>query len=419
MVRVSLAALIAASLLTAAETDSTSSDWATFRGPNRDNLSPDKSLLKEWKETPKLLWTGEDCGIGYSSVSVAGPRIFTMGDNDGKAHVIALDRKTGKKLWKTAIGGECRQKNKDWRGSRSTPTVDGSLVYSVGPQGDLVALKVEDGSVAWKKNFKTDFGGTHGSWEYSESPLVDGDNLLATPGGKDATIVCLDKKTGNLVWKSSIGGQAGYSSIVIGNAGNVKQYVTLLAGGTVGVDAKTGKLLWQYSKLSPNTANIPTPIVKGDQVFTLAGYGKAAALLTLSKKDDGTFDVKEEYYNTAMKNKHGGAVIVGDLVFADTDSNGQVYCAKWKTGEVLDSWKKKTTKGRGSASLTYADGHLYIRYTNGVMSLVPATADGYKEVGSFQIPPSGRSSWAHPVVIDGKLFIREDDKLYCHDLKAN
>jgi len=263
---------------------------------------------------------------------------------------------------------------------------------------------------------KKDYDGKHGSWEYAESPLVDGDRLLCTPGGPAASIVCLDKKTGKEIWKSAAGGTAGYASIVIGNAGGVKQYVTLLASGTVGVDAATGKLLWSYDKFAKNTANIPTPIIKGDQVFTLAGYGKGGALLTLTKAG-GKFDVKEEYYETKLKNKHGGAVIIGDLVFADSDDKGSPYCADWKTGDI--KWTRpRGGKGSGSASLTYADGNLYIRYNNGIMTLVPAVATGFSEKASFQIPKSGRSSWAHPVVVGGCLYLREDDKLYCYDVKA-
>jgi outer membrane protein assembly factor BamB len=391
-------------------------DWPSYRGPNRDNLSPDTGLLNQWPAAgPKLLWTGEGLGKGYSTVSVVGDRIYTLGDRDGNCYAIALQRSNGKTLWEKEVGKASTQRNKNWGGSRSTPTVDSGMVYTIAPQGQLAALNADTGEIVWSKDFKKDYGGSHGSWEYAESPLVDGPHLVCTPGGRQATIVCLDKKTGKEIWKSAAGGQAGYASIVISNAGGVKQYVTLLAAGTVGVEAASGKLLWSYDKLGKNTANIPTPIVLGDQIFTLAGYGKGAALLTLTKKGD-TFDVKEEYYESKLRNKHGGAVIVGNYVYADTDDRGTPYCADWKTGEV--KWTAKPGKGRGSASVAYADGNLYIRYNNGVMTLVPANPDKFEEKGSFQIPPSGRSSWAHPVVIGGVLYLREDDKLYAYDVKA-
>ncbi|MFQ3591586.1 MAG: PQQ-binding-like beta-propeller repeat protein [Gemmataceae bacterium] len=399
-----------------APAEGSSADWPAFRGPNRDNLSPDTGLLKEWpKEGPKLLWTGEGLGKGYSSPAISGSHIFTLGDVDDKCFLFALNRADGKMLWKKEIGGASQQRNKNWAGSRSTPTVDGQFVYALAPRGQLVAAKLNDGEIVWSKDFKKDYAGSHGSWEYAESVLIDGDRLLCTPGGKEATVVCLDKTTGKEIWKSAAGGQAGYASIVISNAGGVKQYVTLIAAGTIGIDAQTGKRLWIYDKLGGNVANIPTPIVKGEQIFTLAGYGKGGALLSLSKKENSIL-FNEVYYETKLKNKHGGAVIVGDYVYADTDDRGSPYCANWKTGEV--KWTGKSPKGRGSASLTYADGHLYIRYNNGVMVLVPADPSGYTEKGSFQIPPSGRSSWAHPVVIGGKLYLREDDKLYCYDVTA-
>jgi outer membrane protein assembly factor BamB len=195
--------------------------------------------------------------------------------------------------------------------------------------------------------------------------------------------------------------------------------VQLTGGGVVGVSAKDGKLLWQYDRLGRNVANIPTPIVLGDQVFCAAGYGKAGALLTLSREGDG-IKVKEEYYEGELKNKHGGLLVVGDYVFGDTDDRGNPFCAEWKTGKVR--WKRNTTKnkgkGGGSASLTYADGSLYVRYSNGWVALVPATTDGYAEKSSFKIPNSDRNSWAHPVVIDGRLYLREKDTVWCYDVKA-
>jgi outer membrane protein assembly factor BamB len=404
-----LAALLAGCALALA------ADWPCFRGPNRDNHSPDKGLLKSWPEGgPKLAWKGTGVGQGFSSVAVAGERVYTMGDKDGDSHLIALSRKDGKLLWEARLGEGGR--GGGYAGSRGTPTVDGDRVYGIGPCGDLVCVGAADGKEKWRKSFTADYKGGKPNWDYAESPLIDGDRLVCVPGGRTATMLVLDKKSGEEVWKAPLGFPAGYSSVVISNARGVKQYVTLTAGGTIGVRASDGKLLWSYKRLAPNTANIPTPIVLNDQVFTAAGYSKGAALLTLSKSDDGTFRVKEEYYNQQMGNRHGGMVIVGRYVYGDRDQNGQPYCADWKTGEVR--WKRgRVGKGRGSASLTYADGNLYVHYANGYVALVPVDTDQYSEKGSFKIPNSDRNSWAHPVVIDGKLYLREKDVVWCYDVK--
>ena len=290
-----------------------------------------------------------------------------------------------------------------------TPTVDGERIYALGQQGDLVCLNTSDGKQVWHRNLLKDFHGSMGGWHYCESPLVDGEHVIVTPGGKKATMVALDKKTGETVWECAIPlkiTQAGYSSIVIADVGGVKQYVQLLDGGLVGVSTD-GKPLWEYEKLAPNTANIPTPIVLNDEIFSAAGYGKGGALLKLTASGNEV-DAKEIYFNHELTNKHGGVVVVGDYAYGDTDDSGKPYCADVKTGKV--KWKRKGNEGegRGSASVTYADGRLYFHYDNGVVALVEASPDGYKETGSFKGQTDG-PGWAHPVVVGGRLYIREGD----------
>ncbi|MBY0231672.1 MAG: PQQ-like beta-propeller repeat protein [Gemmataceae bacterium] len=397
-------------------------EWPMFRGPKRDGLSPDKGLLKAWpKDGPKLLWKATGAGIGLSSVTVAGGKVFTMGTRDGKTFIHAFDAaKGGEPLWSAEIGKGGRE---NYDGTRCTPTYSDGMVYGVSAYGDFAAVSADKGEAKWAKDYKKDYGGSHGSWQFAESPLVDGDRVILTPGGRDATLVCLEKKTGKEVWKSAAGGQAGYSSVVISNAGGVKQYVTLLASGTVGVDAESGKLLWKYSDYAGNVANIPTQIPMGDQVLTVAGYrgrrGKAA-LLALSKDGD-KFTTKEVWSEDKLLNKHGGVIVVGDRMFGDTDDGGRPYAANVKTGETIWTRGREGTGG-GSAAITYADGMLYVRYANGTMSLVPADGDKYVEKGSFKVPAAGKrrgsSNWSHPVVIGGRMYLRNDDAIYCHDVKA-
>jgi outer membrane protein assembly factor BamB len=395
-----------------------SASWPQFRGPNRDDLSPDKGLLKDWPEDgPPLAWRATGLGTGYSSVSVAGGKIYTMGDKDGSAFIHALDTKDGTIHWSAKVG-----KSGGGPGSSSTPTISGELLFSLGQEGDLVCIERATGKEQWRRNLAKDFKGRIGTWKYCESVLVDGDRVICTPGGNEATVLALEKKTGEVAWKCPIRDEsAGYSSIVISDAAGVHQYVQLLANSLVGVRAMDGKLLWRYGekgdRFGGNTANIPTPIVLGDRVFAAAGYGRGGVLLELTS-DDGSVKAREVYFNHELNNKHGGVVVVGDNVFADRDDSGTPYCADLKTGKV--KWhKQRRTDGSSSAAITYADGRLYVRYANGYIALVQADSEGYKEHGCFKIPNGDHNSWNHPVVIGGRLYLREKDVLWCYDVKQH
>jgi outer membrane protein assembly factor BamB len=389
-------------------------DWPQWRGPKRDGVSDEKGLLKEWPEKgPKLLWQVKGLGGGYSSVAIAGDKILTLGHRAGDTYLIACARSNGKERWAVKVG---RGGN-----AQSTPTVSGNLAYGLATNGDLVCVDITKGNALWRKNLPRDFGGQMMSgWGYSESPLVDGDKLVCTPGGKSATLAALNKKTGATIWKGAVrqGDGAGYASIVVSEAGGIRQYVQLLGRGIVGIAAKDGKFLWRYDKIANGTANIPTPIVTGDYVFCSTGYGAGAALLKLLP-DNGGIKVKEVYFLGANKlqNHHGGMVRVGDYVFCGHGHNqGFPICVELRTGEVR--WNEGRGPGTGSAAVVYADGNLYYRYDNGLMALIEASPEGYHLKGKFPIPHKGGSpSWSHPVVAGGKLYLREQDWLMCYDLK--
>jgi outer membrane protein assembly factor BamB len=391
-------------------------DWPMFRGADRTDVSKEKGLLKSWpKDGPPLVWKTEGIGVGFSSVSVMGDKVFTMGDVKQDCFLFGIDRKKGGKLWQLKVGNS----GGNYQGPRSTPATDGELVFGLGQHGDLVCANAKTGKEVWRKNLPKDFGGRSGGWNYTESPLIDDDNLIVTPGGSQATMVALEKKTGNIVWKGTFpgGDTAGYASVVIANFGNTKQYVTLMENGLVSFNAKDGKMLWRYgtknNRFGGNTANIPTPIIRGEYVFASAGYGRGAALVKITKNGD-EFTVEEIYWKRELNNKHGGVVLVDDKLFGDHDDSGRPWCADFKTGKVL--WSREgRSSGSGSVSLTYADGKLYMRYSNGWVMLVDATADEYKELGSFKVPNQG-DTWAHPVVVGGKLYIREREMLYCYDV---
>jgi outer membrane protein assembly factor BamB len=399
-------------------------DWPQWRGPARDGISTDSGLLDKWpKEGPELVWKIGGLGRGFSSLAVSHGHIFTMGDRDDGQFVMAMNAADGKPLWTTRVGEVWEPQG--YAGPRCTPTVDGSRLYVLGPHGDLTCLETDTGKPVWHRNLKTDFDGRmHSGWGYSESPLVDGDRVVCTPGGPQSAIVALDKKTGSEIWRSTVpplgdhgGDGAAYASIVIGNGGGVRQYVQLMGRGVVGVATADGKFLWGYNRVANRTANIPTPLVHGDYVFCSSGYQAGAALLRLQGSDGGV-KADEIYFleGKEFQNHHGGMIMLGDYVYAGHGHNaGAPTCLEWKTGKTM--WRHNRGPGTGSAAISYADGNLYMRFQNGVMALIGATPEEYLEKGHFQIPNVEQPSWSHPVIAGGKLYLREQDTLYCYDVK--
>jgi outer membrane protein assembly factor BamB len=412
----SLFVLLAALRLLAAEPD-----WPQFRGPKRDGHSPDKGLLKSWPtDGPAVAWKAEGVGDGYSSVSVVGDKVFTMGDAGDSSFVFAVSRKDGSNVWEAKVGRPGG--GGGYPGPRCTPTVDVDSVYALGQHGDLVCVALADGKERWRVNLPKDFRGSGGGWGYAESPLVDGDNLIVTPGGREATMIALDKKTGKLVWKGRTpdGESAGYSSVMVSNAGGRKQYVTLTSNSVVSFSADRGELLWRYgaadNRFARNTANVPTVVLFDDpnRMFASTGYGRGGASFELKTKG-GKIEPHEAYWNGRLTNKHGGVIRVGDYLYGDQDDSGHIWCADAKTGTV--AWSRRDrSEGSGSASMCYADGMLYVRYQNGWVSLVAADPKAYREVSKFRVENGRSNCWAHPVVISGKFYVREKDVIWCYDV---
>ncbi len=399
-------------------------DWPTFRGSNRTAVAPDKNLLTSWPESgPKLVWQMEGAGRGYSSMAIVGDKIFTLGDalstkpGDEDEYLIAFDRATGKQLWATKTGPAWKEMNEDWHNSRSTPTVDGDLVYVITPKGVLVACQTNTGKEVWRKDLVGEIGGKKADpWGFSESVLIDGNQLVCTPGGEQATMVALNKKTGALLWKAVRPGDigAGHASIVISEIGPTRVYVQTTGSGVLGVSAKDGKLLWSYP-IEKTTAVIPTPIVRGDLVFFTVGYGRGGALLQQVGGTNGLVDIKEIYpLNPKLGNKHGGMVLLGDLLYGDADDRGTPICADLMTGDI--KWKGRGP-GSGSTVVIGGDGMLYMQFQDGELALVKADPSEYQVVSHFKIPSkSERPHWAHPVILDGKLYLRAQDEIFCYDI---
>jgi outer membrane protein assembly factor BamB len=385
-------------------------DWPQWRGPNRDDVSTERGLLKEWPAGgPPLVWQTTGLGNGHAGISVAGGRVFTMGEKGESSFALALDGTSGKLIWTTRIG----KPGGDPPGPRGTPTVDGDRVYVLGQFGDLVCLEAATGKELWRRDVEKDFGGRCGGWHYAESPLVDGDRLVCTPGSSKGSMVALNKKTGELIWQTrDFADSAEYSSPIVEQIGGVRQYIQLTGENVVGIEAETGKLLWRGPRHG-ETATVPTPIFHDNHVYVTSGYGIGCNSFKISKTDDG-FKAEEAYANKVMVNHHGGVVRVGEYLYGYSDGKGWV-CQEFKTGRLI--W---SDKGVGKGSLTCADGHLYLRSEGdkGTIALVETTPEGYKEKSRFDQPDrSKQNSWPHPVISNGKLYIRDQDVLLCFDVK--
>jgi outer membrane protein assembly factor BamB len=394
-------------------------DWPQWRGPQRNGISAETGLLAEWpKEGPRLVWQVKDIGSGYSTPSVVGDRLYLL-SNQGldNEFVQALDAKDGKRVWSQRIGkvGNPDQQP-NYPAARSTPTVDGEWVYVFGSDGDLACLERATGKVRWQKNVRKDYGGQPGIWAYSESPLVDGEAVICTPGGPDATMVALNKNTGELIWKCAVPGgeQAAYTSALVIEVGGVSQYVQMLQKGLVGVEAKTGKLLWRYDRTAKGSpAIIPTPVADGDFIYSAAARSGGGGIRL--KVNGGTFEAEQAYYSPKLPTSVGGAVKVGEYLYGT--SAGALLCLEFTTGNV--KWDDRSIS---PAALYYADGRLYLHGENGEVALVEATPEAYREKGRFKPtdPPDRGSSkaWAYPVIANGRLYIRDLGTLWCYDVRA-
>lgn len=392
-------------------------DWPQWRGPKQDDVSPETGLLQDWPEPgPKLLWTSLQAGLGYSTVSTVGDKVITSGDLDGQSSVICLNAKDGTRVWATAVGkpgtlGCCNSE-----GPRSTPTIDatGGAIFALSQHGEAVALSLKDGKQLWKVDLAADLGGPVPEWGYSSAPVVDENRVILTPGGKDGTVVALDKKSGKVIWRTTeLTDGPHYSTAVVATIDGVKQYIQLTDANLVGINPADGKLLWKAARAG-KTAVIPTPIVYGNLVYVTSGYGTGCNCFEVKKNGD-KFEANELWNNKVMVNHHGGVIRIGDHVYGHSDSKGWT-CQEIKTGKMV--WQEKAFE---KGAIAYADNRFVIRRENGpgTIALIEASPAGYKEHGKFNPPNrSTRNSWPHPVISNGKLYIRDQEALLCYDLSA-
>jgi outer membrane protein assembly factor BamB len=391
-------------------------EWPQWRGQDRTGLSQEKGLLRSWPEGgPRLLWKVTGLGGGYSTPSIAGGRLYGMGYRDENEVVWARDARTGQEIWTTPAIAPANRRVGYAEGSRCTPTIDGARLYALGVSGDLVCLDTATGKEIWRKNLVTDFGGKVPNWGYCESPLIDGEKVIVTPGGRQ-TMVALNKTNGAVIWTSAVpeADPACYSSAIAVEVDGQRQYIQYVAGGVIGVAASDGRFLWRYNSPA-NGIVISTPVYHDRHVFASTAYNKGGGLVKLTTNPDRSVKAEEVYFDQQMQNHHGGVLLLGDHIYYAEGHNGaKLVCREFKTGKLMweDPQKRKV-------SLTYADGMLYARSERGTMMLVEANPREMVVKGSFEQPDrSGKAAWAHPVVSDGKLYLRDQDVLLCYDIKT-
>lgn len=404
----------AAASLVLVLTPTFAADWFQWRGPGREDRSPDTGLLQTWpKEGPTQLWVFKDAGLGYGGYSVVGDRLFTVGLRKEKEYLIAVDTKEGKELWSADIGP--LYSNGWGDGPRMTPTVDGDRVYAIGGRGLLVCAQVTDGKILWKKSLVEDLGGVLQDWGFTESPLIVGDRLFCTPGGSQGTMAALNKLTGEVLWRTtSLKDNAQYASPILVERNGQPQVVQLVMQKFFGVDPADGKVLW-VADFPGKVAVIPTPIHHDGIVYVTAGYAVGCKAVRLG--DSSTPETL--YQNKVMKNHHGGVVRVGDHLYGYSDGPGWV-CQNLQTGEEV--WANKSL---GKGAIHFADGMLYcLDEGSGEVALVEASPAGWNEKGRFRLEPQSEQRhpqgriWPHPVVVNGRLYLRDQELLHCYDVKG-
>ncbi len=392
---------------------SANSDWPQWRGPDRTGVSKETGLQKSWPAGgPKRIWLYENAGEGYSGPAIVGGKLFTMGVRDGNECLLVLDANTGKELWFAKIGPIFSEGHGN--GPRGTPTVDGDRVYAMGSHGNLVCASIGDGKIIWQQSL-SDLGGRVPHWAYAESVLVDGDQVICTPGGSKGALAALEKKTGKLLWQSAeFKEPAHYSSVIAADLNGVRQYIQRTEKVIASVASKDGKLLWT-SPFPGRTAVVPTPIYRDGYVYVTAGYGAGCKLVKIGPSNE----VTDVYENKVMKNHHGGVVLVGDYIYGHADAGWT--CQNFKTGEEV--WNHR---GFGKGAIAYADGMLYCQdESSGTIALIEASPKAWQERGRFKLDPqskirsSGGRVWTHPVISNGKLYLRDQELIYCYDIVKN
>ena len=396
-------------------------DWSQWRGANMDGIYKESGLNLDWSQKkPSITWTFRQAGAGYASPMIVGTTLYCMGAADGSDFAFALNTQNGSLKWKQTLGKEFVENRGN--GPRGSITVDGDKLYLVRGDGQIHCLAAADGRMIWQKDFKDDFGGSiMSNWGYSESPLVDGDLVICTPGGDGGTLVALNKNTGATVWRTKEWtDQAGYSSPIVAEVHGVRQYIQQSSRGVAGVSAKDGKLLWKVEVPGYRTAVIPSPVYHNNTVYVTSGYQAGCTYIRLSKGAGDSFTTETVYANRNMSNQHGGVVLMNGHIYGYSDTPPSWVCQNLETGEIV--WSDRQS-GVGKGTVLAVNDRLILLTERGTVAVVSATPDGWKEFGRMEfperskVPSQDNATWTHVVVSHGKLYLRDHDLLFCYDLK--
>jgi outer membrane protein assembly factor BamB len=392
-----------------------SNEWPCFHGSDRTNKSAETGLAKAWPANgPELIWTVSGLGDGYSSISAAGGLLYTAGKFNDQTYVFCFDL-TGKPVWKKP-NGKAWSTTLSWAvsytGARSTPTYDNGFLYHLSESGRLTAFDSRTGKEIWSREISGDFAAEAPEYGYTESVLIDGDDLFVRPAGKKGFQVCLNKRTGETLWvNNEIPGTAGYNSMVIKDFGGFRQVIGASSNCFYGVDTRSGKLLWKVNFENQRELNLTDAICYNEYVFLTSGYGKGSMLVKLKTSPKGILP-ESVWQSEIMDNHHGGVILHNGYLYGSGNNSRGWFCLDFLTGKQM--WK---TDGKGS--VTFADGMLYMLDERGTMKLVRATPDKYERSGEFKVPKGGESMyWAHPVVSGGRLYIRHADKIFAYNIKG-
>ena len=391
-------------VLSAEADDNSTAEWAQWRGPNRDGISPETGFLKNWpKEGPKVLWH-IPFGDGYSGISIAQGKVYTMFAEGDDEFVVCLDASNGEEVWRFRSGAKFTEQRGD--GPRSMPTVHGDSVFALGAEGKLYALDARDGTKLWTHNFVEEFDSKIPTWGFSSSPLIEGNLVLVEAGGRDGkSIVAFDKKSGDVVWTTHTDA-VGYSSPIAIDFGGTRQIIFLTSKTLLSLAPENGHIYWKYPW--PEGINIATPIfIPDDKIFISASYDKGVVLLKMIADED-RIEIEEAWKSRVMKNHFNSSVLQGDYLYGF--DNAILTCIEIDTGE--EQWRQR---GFGKGSLLLADGHLIILGEGGKLALVEVSPNEYKEKARFQLFDD--KCWTVPTLAGGKLYLRNQKDLVCLDLR--
>jgi outer membrane protein assembly factor BamB len=386
--------------------------WPQWRGPKRDGISAESDWQATWPPAgPPVLWKKKAEGR-YSGVAVAKGRVFTLVREGDKEVAVCWDAETGKTRWtypyEASYDSGAHRVADYSQGPRSTPTVDGDFVYTVGATGFLHCLRARDGKKVWAKDLLDEFQAIPSRWGVAFSPLVEGDLVFTNPGGSDSgSLAAFNKRDGKLKWKA-LDDRAGYSSPIAVTLDGVRQIVFFTRNGLVGVGPKDGKLYWRFPWETDHGCNIATPIARGNYFFISTNYGRGCAAIKVTKTKDGEFQAKRVYETNRMRNHYATSVLYKEHIYGFDE--GKLVCLNFRKGTVL--WKQG---GFHKGSLLIANGHLIVLGENGQVAIAPATPDGFKPTAEFQV--TRKKCWTMSVLAEGKLFVRDEEQVFCLDIR--